>query len=211
MKLTGFDQLLSDVRDFEAELAAPASFYARHRQPYYQQARRLAEEVLSQLRPPESKREDWKRKVDAVLDRITTDLLAGGDGIVFNFAAPDESVINGERPSTQTMSFEDIKEWIRAGIAGEPGGKRITAIDDKVMREKGVAGVASVVMKAYYSKKPDPRYARLRSAIQRYFLGARAAESSPLLDAVTVAWVEHFSVVIPQDLSKYAADLCRRF
>ena len=46
MKLTGFDQLLSDVRDFEAELAAPASFYARHREEYFQQARLIAEQVV---------------------------------------------------------------------------------------------------------------------------------------------------------------------
>jgi hypothetical protein len=210
MKLTGFDQLLSDVRDFEAELAAPASFYARHREEYFQQARLIAMQVLGLSRPPEIKVEEWKRKSDRIIDRIVTELLAGGDGVVFNFGPADGNV-TGERPSSQTMSYEDIKEWIRAGIKGEPGGKRITAIDDEVMSKKGVDGVASVVMKAFYSKKPDPRYARLRSAIQRYFIGARAVESTPLLDSITIAWREHFSVVIPQDLKRYAADLCRRF
>jgi hypothetical protein len=216
MQLSGFDELLTDVRALEENLREPAPMFARHRADYWRQARRVAAEVLRLLRPPEIKAPEWQAKVERIVDRVTTDLLAGANGIVFSIGdgtrfvdgslAPNES-----RPASQVMSYEDIKEWIRAGIAGEPGGKRITAIDEDVMSEKGIPGVAAIVMKAYYSKKPEARYTRLRAAIQRYFLGARKTEAEPLLDAIAVAWVEHFTPVIARDLGEYADGLCRKF
>lgn len=216
MEITGFDELLADVRTFEAELAAPTSLYQRHRADYFQQARRVAAEVLRLIRPPEMKAEEWNLKVNRIVDRVTTEMLIGGNGIIFAIGEPGEAADGGlapkeSRPSSQMMSYEDIKEWIRAGVAGEPGGKRMTAADETAMRERGLPGVAAVVMKAYYSSKPDARYTRLRAAIQRYFMGARKQESAPLLDAVAVAWVEHFTPVIIRDLSEYAAELCREF
>lgn len=216
MEITGFDELLSDVRALEAELTAPGSLYQLHRADYFQQARRVAAEVLRLIRPPGMKVEEWSVKVERIVDRVTTEMLIGDNGIIFCIGEPGESADGSlapkeSRPSSQIMSYEDIKEWIRAGIAGEPGGKRITAADETAMRERGIPGVAAVVMKAYYSKKPEARYARLRAAIQRYFMGARKQESVPLLDAVAAAWVEHFAPVITRDLSEYAAELCREF
>ncbi len=216
MELSGFDELLADVHALEAELTAPTSLYQRHRADYYQQARRVAAEVLRLIRPPDFKAAEWNIKVDRIVDRVTTEMAMGGNGIIFGIGEPGEAADGGlapkeSRPSSQQMTYEDIKEWIRAGLEGEPGGKRITAADETAMRERGIPGVATVVMRAYYSKKTEARYTRLRAALQRYFLGARKTESAPLLDAVAVAWVEHFTPVITRDLSDYAAELCREF
>lgn len=221
MKLKGFESMVSRVRKLESALHQPASFYASKRGEYHQQATRLAEVILTQLRPPTTRPEEWKRKTDRVVARVTTVLLFGGDGIIFRIAEPGGPADGGlapneQRPDSQVMSFEDIKDWIRAGQRGEPGGKRITADDEDYMAkagggEAGINAVASVVMKAYYSSAPRSNYTRLRAAIQRYMLGNRDAQSSPLLDAVAKAWREHFAVVIRRDLKDHAVQLCQEF
>lgn len=221
MKLKGFDSVLGRVRKLESALHQPASFYASKRGEYHQQASRIAEAILIQLRPATTKPEEWKRKTDRVVARVTATLLFGGDGIIFRIAEPGGTTDGGlapneQRPESQVMSFEDIKDWIRAGQRGEPGAKRITAADEKVMAkagggEAGINAVASIVMKAYYSSAPKSNYTRLRAAIQRYMLGARETQSSPLLDAVAKAWREHFAVVIRRDLKDHAVQLCKDF
>lgn len=177
--------------------------------------------MLTHLRPPTTKPEEWKRKTDRVVARVGATLLFGGNGIIFRIAEPGGNADGGlapkeQRPDSQVMTFDDIKDWIRAGQKGEPGAKRITAEDEKFMAdagggEAGINAVASIVMKAYYSSTPKPNYTRLRAAIQRYMLGNRATQSSPLLDAVAKAWREHFAVVIRRDLKDHAAQLCREF
>lgn len=221
MQLKGFDSMLSRVRKLESDLHQPASFYASMRGEYHQQAIRIAAAVLTQLRPPTAKPEEWKRKTDRVVARVGATLLFGGNGIIFRIAEPGGSsdgglAPNDQRPDSQVMSFDDIKDWIRAGQKGEPGAKRITAADEKAMAaagggEAGINAVASIVMKAYYSSQPKSNYTRLRAAIQRYMLGNRNTESSPLLDAVAKAWREHFAVVIRRDLKEHAAQICRKF
>lgn len=210
MKIEGFDELLADVDRLERELEEPASFYREHREEYYRQAAEITRRVLMMAAPQGANPHDWKRKVERIVDRVTAELLVGNNGIVFTFGA-DLETADGQRPVKQVMTYTDIEEWIKAGLEGVDGGKRITAIDEKVMAEKGIKGVASIVMKAYYSRNPDARYERLRRAIQRYFLGARPAAEEPLLDLVAAAWHAHFSVVIADDLERHAAELCRRF
>lgn len=215
MKLTGFAEALDHVRSFERDLTSPVSFYAEHRAEYHRQAVVIARKLLLALRPDSTHQDEWHRKVEMIVDRVATDLIASGGGLIFAFAAPrdraDGSLSSSEnRPAEQVMSFEDIERWVQAGLDGEPGGKRITAIDWKLLAEKGTRGVASVVMKAYYSSRPDARYTRLRRAIQRYFHGARQQDAEPLLDAVSAAWKEHFAAVIPRDLRKWAVARSRR-
>lgn len=213
---TGFNEVMADVVELESKLESPAEFYASHRAEYVRQAVQIAREVLSAMRPPETSQEDWQRKSQRVVSRITVDLLADGTGIFFNFGEADDvadgSVLPKDaRPDRQMMTYDDIVKWVEAGIRGEPGGKRITKIDQEMLDTKGVKGVASIVTRAYYSFKPDPAYARLRAAIQRYMLGVRADESDPLLDAVSAAWEAHFEVVIRRDLDDYVASLCDQF
>jgi hypothetical protein len=221
MKLKGFEEMVGRVRRLESALHQPASFYASMRGEYHRQATQIAEAILTQLRPPKTKPEDWKRKTDRVVARVTTVLLFGGDGIIFRIAEPGGTADGGlapndQRPDSQVMSFDDIKDWIRAGQRGEPGGKRITADDEAYMAkagggEAGINAVAAIVMKAYYSTLPRSNYTRLRAAIQRYMLGNRDSQSSPLLDAIATAWREHFAVVIRRDLKDHAVQLCKEF
>lgn len=215
MKMRGFKELVHDVKLFEHRLASPPTFY-NHRKEYHQAARKVAENVLRLSRPVDTDAQEWDRKVERILERVISELLIGGNGIIFGVTDPGELKEGGLAPkatrsSSQTMTYDNIKDWIRAGIRGVPGGKRITAIDDAVMQKKGIDGVAQVVMKAYYSSKADARYNRLRAAIQRYFLGGKSKETAPLLDAVAKAWIEHFTPVIRRDLSDYADRICREF
>ncbi|RYD50149.1 MAG: hypothetical protein EOP85_00165 [Verrucomicrobiaceae bacterium] len=215
VKMRGFGELLADVRQLEKDLSRPEAFYHSRLPDYQLQAIKTAKEVLRFLRPPAINAREWEIKVNRVADRVSVDPKPGGDGIIFGFrgSVPADGSLApySMRPSSQIVSFDDIRDWIRAGMAGEAGGKRVTAVDEKVMRERGIDGVASVVMKAYHSVTSDARYTRLRAAIQRYMTGSRSTADTPLMEAVAKAWIEHFTPRIKRDLSVHAASVCRRF
>jgi hypothetical protein len=213
LKIRGMEEAIARVRALEQDLARPASFYAANRERYHRQAVEIAAKLLVMLRPQDMDPELWKQKSTRIIDRVTADLSIFQNGIIFAVAEPSGSTdgsLSGkeERPENQAMSFDDIVDWVQAGLDGKPGGKRIKNIDRQVMAKQGIKGVASIVMKAYYSQKPEARYNRLRAAIQKYALGSRAEASTPLLDAIAAAWRTHFAIAITNDLRDWAITRC---
>jgi len=103
----------------------------------------------------------------------------------------------------------------------EKGGKGITPGDEALIRDRGIDSVAQRVRTAYDSRVPLGACGRLRSAIQRYFLGAADKDTDPLLDAVAVATAfnvsafQHFSFsvfpfppIVQRDLEKWVGERC---
>jgi len=219
---TTFSDLIRDTEKLEADLTAPVAAYRGMRDPYHLTARLVAARVLMAAMPADhhgkpERIERWKHRVDVTLDRITTDLMLGGWGMVLSVSSPPDP--EGEldpdkhnRPQAQRVDHKDVVEWIRDGIAGRPGGKHITERDRKVLAEQGERGLATIVMRAYYSRKSPANYTRLRRAIQRYLAGAvESSTGNALLDAVAAAWMQHFSARFPRDLKAHVARLIRNF
>jgi len=123
--------------------------------------------------------------------------------------------------SSQIVNFDDIREWIHAGRRGEEGGKIVTEGDKAIIAGRGLDSVALRVRSAYDLRKALGSFGRLRSAIQRYFLGAADKDTDPLLDAVATATAfkvsafQHFSVsgfpfppIVQRDLEKWVGERC---
>lgn len=214
-KRVTFDELIEEVRELDKALSSPESFYRDHVDSYHAEARRIAEKVLIDARPATADRVDWARKARLVADRVAAHLMLGG-GMVLSLAASKASDGSLEpdknnRPFEQRMSHADIVEWIKAGQEGRPGGKRITPDDEAFIRKHGINAKATIVMRAYYSREPMSSYRRLRRAIQDYFFGTEKTDTDPLLDAISVAWTEYFSVRFPQDMADHVTRVVRRF
>jgi len=212
---TTFDELFADISALEKKLSAPVEFHAAKSESYHRTATAIARRVLMGARPPEHNADSWSHKVDKTLDRISLDLMLGG-GTTLSISSPPESSGSLDpkesRPPTQQVNHKDIVEWIRSGVAGEEGGKRITAEDRKILDDpkQGENALATIVMRAYYSRHNPPNYTRLRRVIQRYLTGEESA-SEPLLDAVAAAWEVHFSVRFSRDLTHHFSRLAREF
>ena len=71
--------------------------------------------------------------------------------------------------------------------------------------------LAPIVMRTYYSHKPEDSYVRLRHVIRKSLFGIAEDTGDPILDAVATAWTEHFSPRHHRDLKSHAAKLCRVF
>jgi hypothetical protein len=212
---TTWEQLFKDVDEFEQKLAKPTEFRDMQFVTYYTAAVKIAEQVLINSRPPNHQdRAGWDRKARTTASRVAGQFTLGG-GIMLSLS-PQEN-ISGElkdkdsRPFEQKMAHSDMVQWIEAGMAGLPGGKRITAEDEAFIRKYGIKAKATVLMRAYYSREPVAAYARLRRAVQRYFHGTEETDNSPLLDAVLAAWEAHFSVIYPKDMELWVASKTIRF
>ena len=220
---TTFDQLLKDTARFDAKMSSPIQHYASQRAPYLATARLIARRVLMQAIPSDHSSSSelssrWKSRVEVTIDRIMAELLLGGWGMILTISSPPpgDGLLDSKetRPQMQQVNHTDVVEWIRAGKSGLEGGKRITARDQSVLSNphQGINSLATIVMRAYYSRRNPPNYLRLRRAIQRYLSGALdQATGNPLLDAVAAAWVEHFSVRFPRDLGAYVSKLVSSF
>jgi hypothetical protein len=218
---TTFAELLSDVASFEKKLATPKAFHLQYREAYHNTARSIARRILMPEMPLNHDPDRWRAKVETVIDRITAELILGEAGMILTIYPPKGGQgrvsPKQERPANEIVTHADVVEWIKAGETGVPGGKIITARDRKRMSdagggEKGYNAVATIVMRAYYSLKPQANYVRLRRAIQKYLHGSEDdATGDKLLDSVAAAWVEHFSVRFPRDMGHYVSGLCRKF
>lgn len=219
MKKTTFDELLLDVAAFDKQMDSPQEFYIGLEQPYRQTAAMIARRILMHNMPEGRDRERWRMKVNRVVESIVSYAMLHGGLEIGMKGDPDTSGSldpKESRPYEQSIHHSDVVEWIKAGENGLPGGKRITSEDRKRMAaagggEKGYNAVATIVMRAYYSRKPSGSYVRLRRAIQKYLHGDEEVASSPLLDAVAAAWVEHFTPRLRRDLNAHVSRLVREF
>lgn len=212
--IRGMDKVLAGVRDIERRLTAPAEFYAAHAEKYQSAARQTALEILTALRPPEITEADWSVKVRSTVDRITADPLLFGDVMLISLSDP-ASGRDGTHPShvpagnQSSISLDDIRKWIEAGLRGEDGGKRITEADRDLIGEKGIDAVALNVKAAVFSNYPKSSYARLRNHIRDYLITREDRETDPLLDAVLAAWMQVFPPLFESDLARWVEKVCR--
>ncbi len=211
---TTFEELFSDISVLDKRLSTPTEFHRAEQVSYHHTARLIAKRILLPAMPEGQDPERWKVKVDRALDRITAQLMLDGGMMLAMTSAPPTTggLANKEsRPPEQTVTHNDVREWIRAGLEGSEGGKRITDRDRKILADQGEKGLATIVMRAYYSREPIGSYVRLRRVIQTYLHGPAETSGTPLMDAVAAAWMEHFLVRFPRDLNAHVTVLCRQF
>lgn len=213
--MPSFSQTLADLERLESTWRTPREFFAARQPDYLATAASLARRVLMAAMPPDANAIEWRRKTDTVVARVTADLMLSG-GILLGVSNPPDPEGNLEgdktlRPLNQQVTHADVVEWIKAGERGDPGGKRITAQDREKIAAKGYDAVATVVMRAYYSRKSVSSYPRLRKAIQVYLTGAGEAAADPLLDQIAAAWEAHFEPRLARDRSKAVERDCKNF
>lgn len=215
---TTFEDLARDIEKFDEKLNRPVAFYQEVGQSYHVTARMIATRVLMGAMPPGEDAERWKVKVDRAVTRIVAQSMSYGALVLTMFEEAESGALapKSARPAAQRIGHADVVEWIKAGVNGMEGGKKITATDRKRIadagsEEKGYRAIATIVMRAYYSNRAPANYTRLRRAIQGYLFGTDEESGSKTLDAVAIAWVEHFTVRQHRDLKGYVGRLCREF
>lgn len=193
-----------EVKATERRLREPTDFWRAHQDPYFKTAQAIAARTLRTSRPPEITPEVWAHKSAVILNRIVGQLLAFGIGMEIAVTEPDGNTAAAPyRPLATGASQQDLARWIRAGMAGDPEGKRLTTRDTEIIRTQGIEALAYIVQRAYYSQRPKANYARLRNAIQRYLKLDDTTTGSVILDAIATAWEEHFTPRFGRDFSHH--------
>lgn len=214
---SSFDDLISDVEKLDDDLRNPESYHLSLQGSYHKAAYDIAYRVLMAAMPADAKPSEWRRKVERLCSRITTEIMLGGGMVVRADGADDATGDVQPSGSAQNrITIHEIARWVQAGEAGEPGGKILTAKDRQRMAEagggeRGYYAIAEIVRRAYYSSKPIASYGRLRRAIQRYTYGLQDSSGEPLLDAVAVAWNAYFEKRFARDMREYASGLVAKF
>lgn len=206
-----FDKVLRDLAVLERKLANPTPFYAQAQESYHVTAAAIAKRVIISMRPESESEKDWNHRAEIVANRLSSELLLGGGLAIFLDDPANQENKTQRTANAAAPNRDDIMEWVKAGIRGEPGGKRITAEDAQRINTHGVQGVAAVVRRAIYSDRNVKSYQRLRRAIYRYLSGSGDATADEVMLAVQEAWVQHFTPRQHRDLSRYVSKLTSTF
>lgn len=217
---TTFAELMADCDAMDARLNhSGQEFFHPHAAEYSGHARRITLQVMMANIPPDTDRDEWRRKAERVAERVADQVMLDG-GYMISLAssaatigALDKDKTN--RPPEQVVTHDQVVQWVKDGHDGKPGGKIWKQIDfkrytDSGGGDKGYKAIATIVMRAYYSQEPLSSYVRLRRAIQRY-LHEGVEENNPLLDAIAEAWMAFFSVKYPSDLESHVTKIVRAF
>lgn len=203
-----FDQFIERTAKFEKRLRRPNDFFASKSADYLLTARMIARDTMVNLRPPDSDPEQWKKRVDEVVDSVTASLLRTQDGLVFSISPrnPDGSLpAKDQRSAVQAITYDDVMQWIQDGLDGKPGGKNIKIEDEASLQtEKGKKARATIIMKAYYGLEPNDAWSRLRGHIQRWVRREDALKPDEFMLAIAKAWKANFIPVVERDLSVWA-------
>lgn len=209
-----FEDFIARTANFEAQLRNPAEFFAAHAGDYLAFAKQVAASTMNALRPPEIDPDHWRRRTEEVLDAITIAMLTGGDGVRLTIHQAPEGQLpeKGMRSAVQAISFQDVMDWITAGLEGKPGGKRLQAGDEAAFRDEKAKRVrASIIMKAYYGLEPKPSWQGLRYAIQRWLRGFDQQQPDAVLAAIATAWRAAFMAKVRRDLAAWLGQRIARF
>lgn len=202
-----FDHLYAFARrvgEAEKQLRTPARFFAERSDEYLELAINVARATLAGIRPTDVDPESWQRRTEEILTAIgwsivspTTFRLHIKDPAAETAILPPKDQRNG----FQAVTFDDVMRWIEDGVAGLPGGKRITPEDEASLADQaGRRKRANIIMRAYYSLTPNAAYERLRGQLQNFLRGTHATSPDEVMAAIATAWENAFRLRAREDL-----------
>lgn len=118
MKMTGFDELIKDVRHLEDSLRRPAFFEEKYRD-YLNQARQVAMETLMAYAPADEDKQRHASKAQRIVESVIAELLVDGNGVMVAIASSQEEP-DGIRPAARHITFRDLLDRMSAPLEGDP-------------------------------------------------------------------------------------------
>jgi hypothetical protein len=203
---------LERIRD---RVSQPQLFYRKVQLEWTQLARRVVEQTLVALQPPDIEPVEWLAKVTEISARVVAIFVndegpsrTSSSGLSFSI----QPRIGTEEPDTVAgftlgnLSIQDIERWVRAGrektSPDEPGKE----LDE---RDVGKSDLQIAWRVMYALKLRKPGWERLM-AVLRDFVGLQAEEAAEAIYPVLLSsWLEHFAVRAPSDWREYVRELVR--
>jgi hypothetical protein len=172
-------------------------------------ARDTAREIIARTPPPDVSAEEWALFADYVASKVLITLAPGGNGVViflgesqaeFQFA----QMMGQATVRPNELTVDQIKEYVEAGLRGDPLGKEdITAHDVERTAQQTAWNVLIAFYKRNFSGTREQEVVR--------FLEQRSIQTAEeYFPAILAAWREIFSVVAPRDMAMWVEEQAKK-
>lgn len=205
--MDSLDRMLANVDGVTDQLEEPYHHFQRNRDRYLSIARQITQQTLKHIQPPEADDEDWQRYSDHFINAITAIGLT--HGIKIRYSGSRET--QGSNAATEDeITMADVREWVEAGIAGDPDGKDITEVDHN---DAGEINTERTVRLLYHGMSDSysgvGEFDGIRKRVTEWIESNTGTSFQEFLPTILEAWEAGLTPIIEQDYDKYVDGVLR--
>lgn len=189
--------VIARLQQRQERLADATGFFREHAREYRALAQRIVRQVGRVLRPTRTDIEEWETFLEVLVARTVSQLVTAGAGgepgldIELRVAADPQAQEGDYVVGEQGITYNQVREWVEAGLLGEEGGKNIDERD----RNEGADAITQRVWKVLN----DPAGKMSGASIRAYLEGRQDTPYGKLLSQMLKAWLDQMLPVIRRD------------
>ncbi len=185
------------------ELKEGVDLFRAHEERYLAIARRVGGQTLLALTPDGVDPNDWRERVSEFEELIFSRLTGKGMEIIY----AGRSVEDGKGKRQVPITYEDVLEWVQAGV--ENGGKDKTAIENNRGRsDEQIAYDVNTAIRQHRLGFEKKDYSAITERLEEWVENrVIAGDFADLLVVVLDAWITALVVVMERDLADWADEI----
>jgi len=194
-----FDQL-GAVEAVYSELDSVVEFLESNKSRYIALARNTISDVLGGLRPEGIEEDAWERRVRSIQRGVLLEVMATGKGFDLSYGGGRQADV--KEGLSDEIEYEDVMEWVEAGLRGDAEGKDIANYEADRTKEQIAMNVYEAISQPGLSAMGKD-YTGVRSAIEEYFSSEVSTGLSGFMEIILNAWSNVFLVVVTRDYAEW--------
>ena len=195
------DRMLKGADKAISLIESPKLLVAANIERYLKVAKSTARQTVLNLQPEGTDTQEWRQQVEYFTAAIFSESLSLGFSISYRGRRAAQSangIEEGSSASIDDVTFDDVLEWVEAGIQGDPDGKEIQDYDkDATSTAHRIYRVTS----EDYQGQGD--YSGIRQRLNEWADDHVSQSFEGLLEAVLSAWAIILPPMIEEDYIKH--------
>lgn len=202
--MKSLSQFVGQMRETRSRLEKPKEFFVEHRTRYELLARSVVRQTLAALRPAESDPEEWDRNVERYARAVTAIVTANPLGIRLRTSAEDrgdEEAAKGGPGGKADIGYDDVLEWVRAGMEGDPEGKDLTAAESGRNEYEIAFQVYEAIEQYRLAGVSKKDYSRITRRLEEWVTRSTQLKFAEFAAAIAAAWLRVFAPLYAEDFN----------
>ncbi len=203
-------QAIERLEKLRANITRTRPFFIDHLRDWMEIARSTARTVLLAQTPAGLEQEQWHRQVDYTLGLMGAQLLGGEASGLLLYLGRQQTSFDGfvdtvGQVLSAEVTFQDIVDYVQAGLEGDPAGKQDVTAEDRGRPAEQTAFLIQRALRLGTSKNQrDEKVAEFVTArLERELV-------RDYLPAIQQVWKETFSVLAYDAMRRWVAREARR-
>ncbi len=197
------DTALRKLKNLKRNLDEPTYFFDIISKTTTAQARQIASQVLTVMKPRDADPITWQEQIERFLDLITSRLTTKpAIGILIEAGIPEDEA--GYPAKQIDITDKDIERWMDYGQKDPKIGKRITP-EDESQRE-----AAKWRIRQALDSNDTAKYQGIKDALEAFIQKTAGMEFQQFFEPILEAWVNYYASNLPSKVPAYIRSVWRK-